>query len=321
MFYIIPFFSYRTAGVIRAVPDSIKRIRDRIPGQQNSINSNSFQSDKKIEIFKSSLVGGVDKIPIGERKNSEEIRQKRIDNELRVKSLRGGNRLTVDDVDSSMHNSRKSKYLSENLSENNSNNIFSENNSENDLDILSENLSDNLFDSPPWGLDRINQKNLPLDKKYDPDYSGKNVDVYIIDTGIDTTHSAFSHLPGEYVRTVKNIFDAYSEHYEVGVNIDGEGHGTHVAGKYYFFIFCSLLFIYFLFIFAFSIPYYSCHYFSTFLFTSPFIYLCPLFHFTLTLYLSHTLSHTLSLSPSLTHTHTTTLSHPHSLPHIFFLYN
>ena len=238
MFYIISFFSYRTAGVIRAVPDSIKRIRDRIPGQQNAINSHSFQSDIKIENFKKSLVGGADKIPIGERKKSEEIRQKRIDNEFRVKSLRGGNRLTVDDVDSSMHKSKDSKN-SKYLTENNSENLFLENNSENNSEnlsenLLSENLSDNLFESPPWGLDRINQKNLPLDKKYDPDYSGKNVDVYIIDTGIDTTHSAFSHLPGEYVRTVKNIFDAYSEDYEVGVNIDGEGHGTHVAGKYYF---------------------------------------------------------------------------------------
>lgn len=40
----------------------------------------------------------------------------------------------------------------------------------------------------PWGIDRINQKNLPLDGTYSSAYSGKGVDVYLVDTGLDTTH-------------------------------------------------------------------------------------------------------------------------------------
>jgi subtilisin family serine protease len=42
-----------------------------------------------------------------------------------------------------------------------------------------------------WGLDRINQRALPLDGTYTPAHDGANVTVYIIDTGIDYAHSEF----------------------------------------------------------------------------------------------------------------------------------
>ena len=57
------------------------------------------------------------------------------------------------------------------------------------------------------------------------------MDVFIVDTGIDTTHSEFKQIPGEHVRTVKNIYDYYGGSGPVGENIDTEGHGTHVAGE------------------------------------------------------------------------------------------
>lgn len=42
-----------------------------------------------------------------------------------------------------------------------------------------------------WGLDRIDQANLPLDKTYGFSNSGTGVNAYIIDTGILTTHQEF----------------------------------------------------------------------------------------------------------------------------------
>lgn len=84
---------------------------------------------------------------------------------------------------------------------------------------------------PPWGIDRLNQKNLPLDGKYSSNYTGKDIDVYIIDTGLDTNHAAFKPIKGEHLRTVKNIYNYYGKSpVNPGSDTDGEGHGTHVAG-------------------------------------------------------------------------------------------
>lgn len=71
-----------------------------------------------------------------------------------------------------------------------------------------------------WGLDRIDQRNLPLNGTYNYTRNGSGVNAYIIDTGIRRTHSNF----GGRARVG---FDAFND----GQNSnDCNGHGTHVAG-------------------------------------------------------------------------------------------
>ena len=80
-----------------------------------------------------------------------------------------------------------------------------------------------------WGLDRIDQRNLPLDGSYSPDFNGTGVNVYIVDSGIDTEHSEFQPVEGKLPRIVENVFDISSSSF-IFPNNDGVGHGTHVAG-------------------------------------------------------------------------------------------
>jgi subtilisin family serine protease len=72
----------------------------------------------------------------------------------------------------------------------------------------------------PWGLDRVDQRALPLSASYTWGTSGTGVHVYIIDTGIRTTHQDFGGRASWAFSSVKGK-DA---------DIDCHGHGTHVAG-------------------------------------------------------------------------------------------
>jgi subtilisin family serine protease len=72
---------------------------------------------------------------------------------------------------------------------------------------------------PSWGLDRIDQRNLPLNQAYTFPNRAPGVRAYIIDTGIRITHNEFGG------RAVSG-FDAV----DGGSAEDCNGHGTHVAG-------------------------------------------------------------------------------------------
>ncbi|WP_327719484.1 S8 family peptidase [Streptomyces sp. NBC_00490] len=74
---------------------------------------------------------------------------------------------------------------------------------------------------PSWGLDRVDQKNLPLDKSYTwPESAGAGATVYVIDTGIRVSHKDFAGR----ARYGWDFVDGDR------TASDGNGHGTHVAG-------------------------------------------------------------------------------------------
>ena len=71
-----------------------------------------------------------------------------------------------------------------------------------------------------WGIDRIDQRALPLSGTYTYNADGTGVTVYIIDTGINFTHT-------EYVGRASTGIDEVTAG---GTAADCNGHGSHVSG-------------------------------------------------------------------------------------------
>ncbi|MEU6151161.1 S8 family peptidase [Actinosynnema sp. NPDC047251] len=81
-------------------------------------------------------------------------------------------------------------------------------------------LAPTTQNNAPWGLDRIDQRKLPLDTKYSYTTNGRGTTAYVIDTGIRVTHQEFGDR-------ACNGWDAVDND---NVAQDDNGHGTHVAG-------------------------------------------------------------------------------------------
>ncbi|KQG78764.1 S8 family peptidase, partial [Acinetobacter baumannii] len=74
--------------------------------------------------------------------------------------------------------------------------------------------------NPDWGIDRIDQKALPLNSTYSYLQTGSGTTAYIVDTGILSSHQEFSG----------RVLSGYTAISDGNGTTDCNGHGTHVAG-------------------------------------------------------------------------------------------
>jgi subtilisin family serine protease len=81
-------------------------------------------------------------------------------------------------------------------------------------------LADTQTNPPSWGLDRIDQRNLPLDNSYTYPTTASNTNIYVLDTGVRLSHNDFGG----------RAFTGFDAITSGGSANDCHGHGTHVAG-------------------------------------------------------------------------------------------
>lgn len=77
-----------------------------------------------------------------------------------------------------------------------------------------------MIPAKSWGIDRIDQRSLPVDGQFNSSKTGAGVSIYIVDSGIRFDHQLFG---GRAVRGIDTVGDGQS-------GSDCDGHGTHVAG-------------------------------------------------------------------------------------------
>ncbi|MGQ1316246.1 S8 family peptidase [Acinetobacter baumannii] len=82
------------------------------------------------------------------------------------------------------------------------------------------NIDATTQNNPDWGLDRIDQKALPLNSAYSYLQTGSGTTAYIVDTGILSSHQEFSG----------RVLSGYTAISDGNGTTDCNGHGTHVAG-------------------------------------------------------------------------------------------
>lgn len=75
--------------------------------------------------------------------------------------------------------------------------------------------------APSWGLDRLDQRQLPLNKEFRYTDTGNDVDIYVLDSGLRSTHQEFTGrvVPGRNFAPDQDPTDTD----------DCNGHGTHVT--------------------------------------------------------------------------------------------